>query len=134
MAHACHSASISPSLPPGSQAQVLPNHDEATFARVELPSPGGWDGGCDHGDTRAYYNRVFLPAFAAYTPAELFGWAGQLGRCWSRRGRGAGVRGVICHWRARPARQLSSSGMPLSLACHPCVACQRVRLLELLSC
>lgn len=63
--------------------QVLPHHDEATFSRVELPPEDGtgWDGSRDYGDTRAYYNRVFLPPFAAYDASQLFGWgAGSIGR------------------------------------------------------
>lgn len=56
-------------------AEVLPHHDEATFSRVELPPEDGtgWDGSRDYGDTRAYYNRVFLPPFAAYDASQLFG-------------------------------------------------------------
>ncbi len=56
--------------------QVLPHHDEATFSRVELPpeSSDDWDvGNRDYGDTRAYYNRAFLPPFAAYDASQLFG-------------------------------------------------------------
>ncbi|PRW32980.1 retinoblastoma-associated -like [Chlorella sorokiniana] len=56
-------------------AEVLPNHDEQTFARVELPplDGSGWDGSRDYGDTRAWYNQIFLNAFSEYDPSTLFG-------------------------------------------------------------
>jgi hypothetical protein len=64
------SCSLFPSL-----LQVLLQHDEATFSHVELPPEDGtgWDGSRQHGDTRAYYNRVFLPVFEQYDAAQLFG-------------------------------------------------------------
>lgn len=65
----------------GLMSRLLPNHEESTFARVELPPAagsegdgGGWDPSeRDHGDTRAFYNRAFLPAFEQYDAGDLFG-------------------------------------------------------------
>ncbi|KAL4451183.1 hypothetical protein ABPG77_009255 [Micractinium sp. CCAP 211/92] len=55
---------------------LLPNHDEATFSHAELPAEGeaSWDGSSrNYGDTRAFYNTVFLPVFLDKEPADLFG-------------------------------------------------------------
>jgi hypothetical protein len=56
---------------------VLDQHDEGTFSTVELPPQEGapWDGARETGDTRAFYNRAFLPALSAYEAEHLFGWA-----------------------------------------------------------
>ncbi|KAL4422907.1 hypothetical protein ABPG75_009104 [Micractinium tetrahymenae] len=71
-----HGGSLSFRKLTGLMAALLPNHDDATFGRVELPAEeeGGWDGSSrDYGDTRAYYNRVFLPVFVDKDAAYLFG-------------------------------------------------------------